>query len=631
MGRTWVDVALNDMRQPGFAGSYLGSYTRNSAPPTGRRANGNNSMQYERAGCVMGRYPNATAFTSTNPDFGELSWMSPATLADLAGRSWGESIMWNHIYCADPWKTAHTPGWIDNTRVVWWDWQFWVKKKSTGAWVLHQSSDSWSGVPIWPTFEVEDYTGTWEDMRTEASGYKSVRLRYDPSAPYAGQGAGYWAYHGFSGGVKFLSASGIDVNDVADCVVSAKVSLVVHSAALADDRDYARFAIAIGADWYPVPRVRIYPGLGTSTHKLVRAKWPQYQFAVFHTMTEPAFNATNGFPPVFAGAAETYDSGLVGPPDPGTPPPPNPAPAVGNWFPALFGGVGNWQAAVAPTLANSAPVWGRAVNLSAAANTPVSLLLAVESGYPAPTYSKVSGATWATVASNGQLTGTPTQVGDTTVVVRATNAAGSADATVQVSVLAEAVAPSILTTTIPAAVFNSQYQAPIEITGAEPIALTLQAGTLPTGLAVVGRSIVGTPTNSAQAGSIAITLRAANASGTDDQAFTLLYSASNLAPTITTAALAGGTTGIAYSQTLAKTGAAPITWAISAGALPAGLTLNASTGLISGTITATLGMYSFTVRASNVYGTSSRALSISVASPAVAEKQWSPWARWLRK
>ncbi|MBI5399600.1 hypothetical protein HZB07_03175, partial [Candidatus Saganbacteria bacterium] len=57
------------------------------------------------------------------------------------------------------------------------------------------------------------------------------------------------------------------------------------------------------------------------------------------------------------------------------------------------------------------------------------------------------------------------------------------------------------------------------------------------------------------------------------------------APTITTSSLPSGTVGIAYSQALAATGGTtPYTWSISAGTLPAGLTLS-SAGVISGSPT----------------------------------------------
>jgi hypothetical protein len=67
---------------------------------------------------------------------------------------------------------------------------------------------------------------------------------------------------------------------------------------------------------------------------------------------------------------------------------------------------------------------------------------------------------------------------------------------------------------------------------------------------------------------------------------------------ITTPALAPGDTGDAYSATLAATGGptpADYSWAVASGSLPAGLSLDPSSGTISGTPTA-LGTSSFTVQ-----------------------------------
>ena len=58
--------------------------------------------------------------------------------------------------------------------------------------------------------------------------------------------------------------------------------------------------------------------------------------------------------------------------------------------------------------------------------------------------------------------------------------------------------------------------------------------------------------------------------------------------TITTSSLPGGQVGTVYSTTLAASGgASPYSWSLTSGTLPAGLTLNAATGTISGTPTAT--------------------------------------------
>src|SRR5271166_5598338 len=67
--------------------------------------------------------------------------------------------------------------------------------------------------------------------------------------------------------------------------------------------------------------------------------------------------------------------------------------------------------------------------------------------------------------------------------------------------------------------------------------------------------------------------------------------------TITTTSLPNATLGVAYSQQLQESGAAAtVAWSISSGVLPSGLTLDSSTGVISGTPTS-LGTALFQVEA----------------------------------
>ena len=98
---------------------------------------------------------------------------------------------------------------------------------------------------------------------------------------------------------------------------------------------------------------------------------------------------------------------------------------------------------------------------------------------------------------------------------------------------------------------------------------------------------------------------------------TVTVNAPATAPNIITDTLPDGKVGEAYSQTLTANGTAPITWSIDGG-LPAGLSLNADTGEISGTPTAD-GTAKFTVKATNSAGSDTKELSITIAKAAPAE------------
>jgi NPCBM/NEW2 domain/Concanavalin A-like lectin/glucanases superfamily/Putative Ig domain len=92
----------------------------------------------------------------------------------------------------------------------------------------------------------------------------------------------------------------------------------------------------------------------------------------------------------------------------------------------------------------------------------------------------------------------------------------------------------------------------------------------------------------------------------------ILSLATAISPTITTTSpLSAGTVGLAYSQTLASSGSTPITWTVTSGALPAGLSFSSSSGIISGT-PKTAGAYSFIVQATNSAGSDSQQFSLTV-------------------
>lgn len=91
----------------------------------------------------------------------------------------------------------------------------------------------------------------------------------------------------------------------------------------------------------------------------------------------------------------------------------------------------------------------------------------------------------------------------------------------------------------------------------------------------------------------------------------LNFEVGEVPPAISTSSLANARVGLAYSRTVVATGTAPITFAVQAGVLPDGLSLDTDTGEISGTPT-TEESQTFTIRATNAYGTDDQELTIDV-------------------
>ena len=131
------------------------------------------------------------------------------------------------------------------------------------------------------------------------------------------------------------------------------------------------------------------------------------------------------------------------------------------------------------------------------------------------------------------------------------------------------------------------------------------ASGLPAGLSVnTGTGLIsGTPTT---VGTSSVTLSATNSSGTGNATLTLTITSTS--PAITSATTASGTVGSAFSYQITATNS-PTSYGASG--LPAGLSVNTGTGLISGTPTAA-GTSSVTLSATNSSGTGNATLTLTV-------------------
>jgi len=176
----------------------------------------------------------------------------------------------------------------------------------------------------------------------------------------------------------------------------------------------------------------------------------------------------------------------------------------------------------------------------------------------------------------------------------------------------------VTTTSLPDGVLNTAYTTALQsIGGTGAVTWSLTTGTLPAGLTLNPGTgaIAGTPT---AAGTSAITIAATDSANPPNSvAIPLSITINAAAPplAISTASLPNGTIGTPYDQIpSASGGTAPFTWSVSTGSLPTGLSLNATTGEITGTPTSsttTPPSFTFTMTVTD-----------SSATPLTAQKQF---------
>ena len=206
--------------------------------------------------------------------------------------------------------------------------------------------------------------------------------------------------------------------------------------------------------------------------------------------------------------------------------------------------------------------------------------------------------------TTGLISGTPTAVASTTamITVSATNASGTGNLVVAISISASA--PVVSSAATAAGTVGQAFS--YQIT-ASNFPTSFSATGLPPGLSVNTATglISGTPTT---LGSFNAAVTANNGAGSANQVVVITIAL--LAPAITSAATASGTVQQSFSyQIVASNG--PTSFA--ATSLPAGLTINPATGLISGTPSAA-GAFTVSLSATNVTGTATLAAVFTIAN-----------------
>ncbi|HEV2322459.1 MAG TPA: putative Ig domain-containing protein, partial [Terracidiphilus sp.] len=244
----------------------------------------------------------------------------------------------------------------------------------------------------------------------------------------------------------------------------------------------------------------------------------------------------------------------------------------------------------------------------------------------AATYSIASGSLGSDLslnASTGAITGTPklSDVGTFTFAVKVVDAFGDTATSGSLSIVVSA--PVItFPSSLSGGTVGTAYSGSVAATGpAGATTYTIASGSLGSDLSLNASTgaITGTP-KASDVGTFTFTIKVVDAYG-DTATSGSLSIAIAAAPAIVFGAApsATATAGIAYSSTLsASGGAGALTYSISSNNLPTGLTLNTSSGAITGTPTI-VGPVTFTAEAQDGFGDTPASQSYTITvSPGAA-------------
>lgn len=223
--------------------------------------------------------------------------------------------------------------------------------------------------------------------------------------------------------------------------------------------------------------------------------------------------------------------------------------------------------------------------------------------------------------TTGIISGQTTTAGSATFTVKATDSTSPTPLTATASVTLTSNAAPVLATTVPTSTSGTVGQpydlALVSSGGNEPVTWST-TGTLPSGLTLDPTgAITGTPTTS---GTTTLSLVATDSSTPTTEtatASTTIHILGASSPLSSSGFMPSGNQGAYYFGQLSSTGgAAPVSWSVTSGSLPDGLSLDPASGQVTGVVTSS-GSYPVTFtatdRTSPAAETSSVSKTITVA------------------